>query len=141
MNYSLKEQLAYTEIELKPAFHDLDPLDIVWHGNYVKYLEIARCALLSNINYDYLEMKASGYIWPVVDMRLKFVRPITYGKTVIISCAVVEWEHRLKISYRITDKESGQLLHKAYTVQVALDGRSHEMLFQTPQILAECLGV
>ena len=140
MNYLLKEHLAYTEIELKPAFHDLDPLDMVWHGNYVKYLEIARCALLSHINYDYLEMKASGFIWPVVDMRLKYIRPITYGRTIVIACAVVEWEHRLKISYHITDKETGLLLHKAYTVQVALDACSQEMLFQTPKILAECLG-
>lgn len=141
MHYSLTEYLAYTEIELKPAFHDLDPLDIVWHGNYCKYLEIARCELLSKINYDYPEMKASGYVWPVVDMRLKYVRPMRYGVAVVIACAVVEWEHRLKISYRISEKKTGRLLHKAYTVQVAVDASTQEMLFQTPIILAQCLGV
>ncbi|VEB42441.1 acyl-CoA thioester hydrolase, YbgC/YbaW family [Chromobacterium violaceum] len=40
-------------IELEPAFHDLDPMDVVWHGNYVKYLEIARCALLERFDYNY----------------------------------------------------------------------------------------
>ncbi len=40
-------------IELAPAFHDLDPMEVVWHGHYVKYLEIARCALLEKWNYSY----------------------------------------------------------------------------------------
>ena len=33
-----------TEIEV--PFYDIDPMDIVWHGNYIKYFEVARCALL-----------------------------------------------------------------------------------------------
>ncbi|MFZ1890701.1 MAG: acyl-CoA thioesterase [Formosimonas sp.] len=139
--HSLKNHLAYTETELSPAFHDLDPLNIVWHGNYVKYLEIARCALLAKINYDYPQMQESGYIWPVVDVRLKYVRPLVYGKAVVISCAVVEWEHRLKISYRMCDKTTGQLLHKAHTVQVAIDAKTQEMCYQTPTVLARCLGL
>ncbi len=46
------------EIELSPAFHDLDPMDIVWHGNYAKYLEIARNALMAKFDYDYPQMRA-----------------------------------------------------------------------------------
>lgn len=137
----LKEQLAYTEIQLLPAFHDFDPLRIVWHGNYVKYLEIARCALLRGIHYDYPQMQDSGYIWPVVDMRMKYIRPIVYGRAILISCAVTEWEHRLKINYEIRDGESLALLHRAYTIQVALDAETNEMCYQTPHILAECLNV
>ena len=38
-----------TEIEISPAFHDLDPMNIVWHGHYIKYLELARCALLARL--------------------------------------------------------------------------------------------
>jgi acyl-CoA thioester hydrolase len=37
------------EVELEVPFFDLDPMNIVWHGNYVKYLEVARCALLETI--------------------------------------------------------------------------------------------
>ena len=33
-------------VDLSPAFHDLDPMEVVWHGNYIKCLELARCALL-----------------------------------------------------------------------------------------------
>ena len=54
------------EIELSPAFHDLDPMDVVWHGHTLKYLELARCALLQGIDYDYPQMRASGYAGPAI---------------------------------------------------------------------------
>ena len=37
--------LYSSEIEIKIPFYDLDPMNIVWHGNYIKYLEQARCKL------------------------------------------------------------------------------------------------
>ena len=49
-----------TEITLTIPFYDLDPLEIVWHGNYARYFEQARCALLDKIGYNYNAMKESG---------------------------------------------------------------------------------
>ena len=73
------------EIELSPAFHDLDPMDIVWHGNYVKYLEIARNALMAKFDYDYLQMRASGYAWPIVDLRMKLnIAKVEYTEFTVV---------------------------------------------------------
>ncbi|TDR30753.1 acyl-CoA thioesterase [Hydromonas duriensis] len=135
----LNQHLAYTETALKPQFHDLDPLDIVWHGNYVKYLETARCELLKSIGYDYPEMKESGFAWPVVDMRLKYIRPARYGIELIIACAVTEWENRLKINYEIRERASGVLIHRAYTIQVAVNLESYQMCYQSPEVLGRAL--
>ena len=71
--------MRHAEIELSPAFHDLDPMNVVWHGNYIKYLELARCALLQGFDYDYPQMHASGYLWPIVDLRTKYVRSARFG--------------------------------------------------------------
>ncbi|KMN49131.1 4-hydroxybenzoyl-CoA thioesterase [Chromobacterium violaceum] len=128
-------------IELEPAFHDLDPMDVVWHGNYVKYLEIARCALLERFDYNYPQMRDSGYAWPIVDMRLKYVQPVRFGQKVTIEASIVEWESRLKIDYLIRDAASGRKINKAYTVQVAVDMASQEMLYVCPPVLWEKLGV
>ncbi|WP_434627322.1 acyl-CoA thioesterase [Chromobacterium sp. CV08] len=128
-------------IELEPAFHDLDPMDVVWHGNYVKYLEIARCALLERFDYNYPQMRDSGYAWPVVDMRLKYVQPIRFGQKVTIEATIVEWENRLKIAYLIRDAATGRKINTAYTIQVAVDIASQEMLYVCPPVLWEKLGV
>ncbi len=129
------------EIELSPAFHDLDPMDIVWHGNYVKYLEIARCALLQRLGYDVPQMRESGYAWPIVDMRLKYVRSIEYGQRVKVRARIVEWENRLRIEYLMSDALTGRKINTAWTIQVAVDMRTREMCFVCPSVLWEKLGV
>lgn len=129
------------EIEITPAFHDIDQMEVVWHGHYAKYLELARCALMARLDYDYPQMRDSGYAWPIVDMRLKFIRPVTFGQKLVVRAEIVEWENRLKIEYLIRDAASGERLNQAYTIQVAIDMQSREMQYLSPAILWERLGV
>ena len=129
------------EIDLNPAFHDCDPMQVVWHGNYFKYFEIARCALLQRYGYDYPQMLESGYLWPVVDARVKYIRPLLYQQALRVRARIVEWENRLKIDYEIRDVASGQRLTRAHTIQVAVDAGSKEMLYQCPPVLWQRLGV
>ena len=129
------------EIELTPAFHDLDPMDIVWHGNYVKYLEIARNALMAKFGYDYPQMRESGYLWPVVDTRVKSRHPLTFEQRIRVRARLEEFENRLRIGYEIFDAESGKRATTGYTIQVAVDEKSREMCFVCPDILFERMGV
>ncbi len=129
------------EIELSPAFHDLDPMAVVWHGHYMKYFELARCAMLQKYNYDYPDMRDSGFMWPIVDFRTKYVASLRYGQKVKVRAKIIEWEFRLKIEYLITDVESGRALTRAYSVQVAVDIETQEMCFQSPAVLLQRLGI
>lgn len=136
----MKPDLSH-EITLTPAFHDLDPMDIVWHGNYVKYLEVARCALLQKYGYDYLQMRESGYAWPIVHLHLKYTGMVVYGQAFKIRAQITEWENRMRIDYLVTDAATGKRLNKAYTIQVALEIATREMQYVCPQILWDKLGV
>jgi acyl-CoA thioester hydrolase len=130
-----------SEVQMTVQFFDLDPMQIVWHGNYVKYLEVARCALFDSIGYNYLQMKESGYAWPVIEMNLRYAAPATFGQRLTLRAEIVEWESRLKIDYLVTDTASGRRLNRATTTQVAVDIASGEMCFQSPPVLFEKLGV
>jgi acyl-CoA thioester hydrolase len=129
------------EVEVVPAFYDIDPMEIVWHGHYVKYLEVARTALLAKFDYDYPRMRASGYAWPIVDLRLKYVRPAELGQRLIVRAEILEWENRLRIGYAIRDAASGRKLTQAVTIQVAVDMATREMLYVCPPVLWQRLGV
>jgi acyl-CoA thioester hydrolase len=129
------------EIELTPAFHDIDPMEVVWHGHYMKYLELARCALLQRFDYDYPQMRESGYAWPIVDLRAKYVRSARFGQKLKVRAEIVEWENRLKIDYRVSDAATGEVLTRAHSIQVAVDMRTGEMCFVSPPVLLERLGV
>ena len=127
-------------VEIKIPFHDVDNMGVVWHGHYAKYLEIARCALLDKIDYNYPAMQASGYAWPVVDMRIRYPKPLLFEQVILVEAELREYENRLLINYVIRDKNTGQRLTKAYTSQVAVDIANEEMLLASPAALIERLN-
>ncbi len=137
---STPPDLSHT-IEVVPAFYDIDVMEIVWHGHYVKYLELGRSALLRKYDYDYPQMRASGYAWPIVELKLKYVRSAVFGQPLKVRSRIVEWENRLRIDYLITDAASGQKLTSAQTTQVAVDMATREMCFVCPPVLWQRLGV
>ena len=128
-------------IDVQIPFHDVDMMEVVWHGHYAKYFEIARCALLEKIDYNYPQMRDSGYAWPVIDLRVRYVHPAVFGQVITVNAHIVEWENRLKINYLITDKHSGLRLTRGSSVQVAVDMATREMCFVSPAVLFEKLGL
>lgn len=124
-------------VEIDIPFQDIDAMEIVWHGNYPRYLEVARCALLDLIDYDYPRMRDSGYAWPIIDMRIKYIRPLQFKQRIRVHAILKEYENRMKIDFRIEDAVSGDKLSTAYTTQVAVDMRTREMCFVTPPVLLE----
>lgn len=122
---------------VKVPFHDIDIMEIAWHGHYVKYFEIARCALFDKIEYSHLAMRESGYAWPVVDLRIRYSKPSRFGQILKVKASFREWENRLKIDYLITDAKTGERLTKGHTIQVAVDMGNGEMSFVSPQVLLD----
>lgn len=128
-------------IELTIPFHDVDSMGVVWHGNYFRYFEIAREALLNQFNYGYRAMKASGYVWPVVDTRVKYRAPLLFEQKITVTAKLEEYENRLRIGYVIADLNTGKRLSTGYTIQVAVDEKTNEMCFVSPEILFERMGI
>ncbi|MBX9913834.1 MAG: acyl-CoA thioesterase [Pseudomonadaceae bacterium] len=123
------------EIEFTVPFFDVDSMEVVWHGHYVKYLEVARCALLDKLGHNYQQMRASGYAWPIIDLQLRYVRGAQFGQLIKVQANLIEWQNRLKINYLISDASSGERLTRASSVQVAVDMASREMLLASPRVL------
>ena len=72
------------ETIIRAQFFDLDPMNIVWHGNYARFLELGRCDFLDRLDYNYTQMQESGYAFPIVEMRLKYVAPIRFRQDFVV---------------------------------------------------------
>ncbi|WP_047225943.1 acyl-CoA thioesterase [Pseudomonas brassicacearum] len=131
--------MLHVETQIVVPFFDVDSMNVVWHGHYVKYLEVARCALLDLIGHNYNDMLASGYAWPVIDLQLRYVRSAVFGQTLTVRASLVEWENRLKINYLISDAATGERLTRASSVQVAVDVASREMLLASPRVFVQAV--
>ena len=127
-------------VEITIPFHDVDLMAVAWHGHYVKYFEIARGALFDVFDYNYPQMRDSGYAWPVIDMRIRYPASALFNETVTVHAKLTEWENRLRVDYEIHNRD-GKRLTRGYTVQVAVDMNSGEMCYESPPILFEKLGL
>lgn len=127
-------------ITIKIPFHDVDSMEVAWHGHYVKYFEVARCALLDEMGYNYQQMKDSGYAWPVVDLHVRYLKSAMFNQDVKVTAKIVEWENRLKLEYEIHDSQ-GKRLTTGSTTQVAIDMKKQELCFVSPAILFQKLGL
>jgi acyl-CoA thioester hydrolase len=131
----MKSKRLFEEIILKAEFFDVDSMKIVWHGNYIKYYEQARCALMDRIGYNYTDMENSGYAWPIVGVDVKYMKPLVFGQEFRIRATLMEYENRIRISYKIHDLETGVLLNKGTTTQMAVSMETGESLFVSPDVL------
>lgn len=137
----MAHDLPEAEVELEVPFYDLDPAEIVWFGNIYKYFDQARSELMKTIEYGMVEMRESGYFWPVIESKCRHKNPMEFGDRVRIHAELVEYENRLKINYiahRLHDEERVALGH---TVQVAVDIETGEMRLQSPGVLFDKLEI
>ncbi|WP_108652849.1 acyl-CoA thioesterase [Dongshaea marina] len=128
-------QLPGSELELTIPFYDVDSMGVVWHGNYLKYFERVRGQLLEQIGLGYASMANSDYVWPIIDIRVKYVRPCRVDQRIRLTAQMQEYENRIRISYRIEDSLSGEKLTTGYSVQVAVIQQTGEMLLASPDFL------
>jgi acyl-CoA thioester hydrolase len=128
-------------VAIKIPFHDLDPVGIVWHGNYAKYFEIARCALLETFDYNYDRMAESGFSWPIIDLHLRYVKAARFAEVLNVQARLREWEYRLRIDYLATDAATGLRVCKGTSIQVAVDLTTKEMCLRSPDVLFQRLGL
>lgn len=121
-------------IEFSVEFYDVDSMHIVWHGNYIKYFEKARCALLEKIGYGYPQMTESGYAFPVTEIQSKYIKPLFFQQKIRVTATLEEYESILRISYLIQDLQTGEITTKGKSSQVAIKIDTRTTCFDCPDV-------
>ncbi|WP_312484110.1 acyl-CoA thioesterase [Stutzerimonas nitrititolerans] len=134
-----KSGVLQAEVEVLVPFFDVDSMDVVWHGHYIKYFEVARCALLDRIGHNYQQMRDAGYAWPVIDVQLRYMRGARFNQRIIVRADLIEWENRLKINYLINDAVTGERMTRGTSVQVAVEIASREMQLASPKVFVKAV--
>ena len=122
------------EIEFNVEFYDVDSMRIVWHGNYIKYFEKVRCALLEKIGYNYNDMEESGWGFPVAGISVKYVNSLRFRDRVRATALLTEYESCIKIKYELYNAQTGQLCTKAESTQMAVNIKTGESTMVCPPV-------
>lgn len=132
----MEKILVQAELPFKVEFYDVDTMGVVWHGNYVKYMEAVRCVLLDKIGYGYSVMMEEGYAFPVITISVKYVRSLVFGENAVIKAYLLEYKDRVRIKYEVLNS-AGEVATKAESVQIAVDWKTKETQFESPVLFVK----
>lgn len=88
--------------ELRPLMADVDAMNVVYYGRYLRFFEVGRCELMRATGRPYAELEAAGLHLPVTEAGLRYRRPARYDDLVAVETSLT-WMKRasLRFDYRI----------------------------------------
>ena len=132
MNNSL---VTHTEIPVR--FSEVDSMQIVWHGHYIKYMEEGREAFGRQYGISYLDWKAAGYMVPLIKVSCEYRKPLQYGDTALVETRLVDTDAaKIIYSFKIYRASDRELMATGESVQVFLDMNS-ELVLTIPPFFEE----
>ena len=136
----IPDPAARYEIQLVVPFHDLDPLHMVWHGNYFKYFDMARFGLFESRGVDlYRYHRTAGCIFPITRTETKFILPLRHRDHFICRATLMEARYKIVIDFEIRLFTDRTLCARARSEQVAVKTPEMELLLEIPADLREAL--
>ncbi len=128
------------ETAIKVAFYDLDPIHVVWHGNYFKYFDIARFGLFREAGIDLYEYSIEkNCIFPITKTNTKFIAPLRYGDEFKCIAALADVSVKITIDFEVRRLKDNFLCTKASSDQVAVKVPEMETLFEIPHDIKKAL--
>ena len=135
------QNLKSHETQFTVPFYDLDPMRMVWHGNYLKYFDTTRAELFYAAGFDPLEyFKKTNYLFPITKTSTKHIVSLRYRDKFKCSATVVEAEYKIVVDFNIRLENHNQLGASGRSEQVAVKYPDIEILFEIPDDIRKMLG-
>lgn len=118
-------------------YAETDQMGVVYHANYLVWLEVARTDLLRAQGLTYAELERQGYGLTVAEVGIRYRAPARYDDDVMIKATVADVRSRsLRIEYEVTRESDATILATAYTALVSIDPPSGKPVALPPSVQA-----
>ena len=77
-------------INIRVRYAETDKMGYCYYGNYATYFEVARVEALRNLGISYKALEDDGIILPVVDFKVKYLKPAYYDDELTIFVKIEE---------------------------------------------------
>lgn len=108
-----------SEKEIEVRYAETDQMGVVYHANYLVWMEIGRTSLIQDLGFTYAGLESDGYLAPVIDLSIQYKASMRYGEKAIVR-TWIEKHEKLRTTYGY------EILHEDGTV--AATGTSEHVL-------------
>jgi len=128
-------------MKMRVPFHDLDPLQVVWHGNYCKYFDRTRFGLFEKAGIDLFRYQLENhYLFPITRNSVKHIAPLGLNDDFICKATVTEARYKITMAFEIRLADTGKLCTRCTSEQVAVKTPTMELEFEIPADIRQALG-
>ena len=109
-----------SEKQIEIRYAETDQMGVVYHANYIIWLEVGRSQLLKDLGFSYAALEKMGYVSPVLDISVQYKKALRYGQI----ATVRTWIHehgklRTTYAYEILH-EDGSIAATAKSIHTLL---------------------
>ena len=87
-----------SEKEIEIRYAETDQMGVVYHANYLIWMEIGRTSLIKDLGFTYAGLESDGYLSPVTDISIQYKASMRYGQKALVR-TWVESHGRLRTTY------------------------------------------
>jgi acyl-CoA thioester hydrolase len=114
--------LVWHRCSYRTLYADTDRSQLVYHSNYLRYFEFGRASLMRDVAYSYKEIEENGYLYPIIEIGLKYYNPLYYDDSMWVHTHFSKLEKvRLQFDYIITHPKSQKLICQGFTRHCAVN--------------------
>lgn len=129
------------EYPVKAQPHHTDYAGIVWHGSYIAWMEEARVECLRSIGIEFADIVALGCDMPVVDLSVRYHRPLRMGMSAVLKTRMADTEGvRINWNYQIQSVDGQELYLTAKVTLVVVDREKGKIMRQFPPTMKDALA-
>jgi acyl-CoA thioester hydrolase len=129
------------EYPVKAQPHHTDYAGIVWHGSYIAWMEEARVECLRSIGIEFADIVALGCDMPVVDLSVRYHRPLRMGMSAVLKTRMADTEGvRINWNYQMQSADRQELYLTAKVTLVVVDREKGKIMRQLPPTMKDALA-
>lgn len=123
--------------EQKVYYSDTDAYGVVWHGAYLRWLEMGRVELCEKLGHCLLELQAQNIVLPVINLNVRYKSSAKLNDEMIIETSIQKF-NSLSVTFKqtIRSKATNKIFVEALVELVAIDNDG-KLYRRMPQILVE----
>lgn len=123
--------------EQKVFYSDTDAYGVVWHGSYLRWLEMGRVGVCEKLGHNLIDLKEKDIVLPVVNLNVKYKMSAKLNDVVVTETEISEFNgFTVKFKQIIRSKETGKVCIDAEVSVVAIDNNG-KLYRKMPEVLAK----
>jgi acyl-CoA thioester hydrolase len=107
---------------LRVRYAETDQMGVVYHANYIIWMEIGRVELVRALGCNYKDLEAEGLLLSVVGIECQYRYPARYDDEIVVETEILAVNHRVvQFGYKIRSVPEGRLLAEGSTKHIWLN--------------------